>query len=159
MIVFFGKGGGIVLVFFGELQRKLDDKYKSNYFFGGRFVNRKKTIARCNKCYAHWCSVQTFLLSTKSSATAASGVNVVAIQTTITEKHSTQKTSVDENPRAKVMFYLDCVACVLVWFYDVCKEIMTNWCFSADIRISVSWLLNSATGLWFLMNLCLQSCL
>lgn len=61
---------------------------------------------------------------TSSTAAAASGGNVVAIQTTATEKDTTTRVNIDEDPRAKLMFYLDCISCVFDDFYTLCMEIL-----------------------------------
>lgn len=61
---------------------------------------------------------------TRSTAAAASGGNVVAIHTTATEKDTTTRVTIDEDPRAKLMFYLDCISCVFGDFYTLCMEIL-----------------------------------
>lgn len=43
---------------------------------------------------------------TKSNAAATSGGNVAALQTTITEEATGQRTRVEQDPSAKIMFYL-----------------------------------------------------
>lgn len=63
---------------------------------------------------------------TRSTAAAASGGNVVAIQTTATEKDTTTRVTIDEDPRAKLMFYLDRISCVFGDFYTLCMEILNK---------------------------------
>lgn len=63
---------------------------------------------------------------TRSTAAAASGGNVVAIHTTATEKDTTTRVTIDEDPRAKLMFYLDCISCVFGDFYTLCMEILNE---------------------------------
>lgn len=63
---------------------------------------------------------------TRSTAAAASGGNVVAIHTTATEKDTTTRVTIDEDPRAKLMFYLDCISCVFGDFYTLCMEIINE---------------------------------
>lgn len=61
---------------------------------------------------------------TRSTAAAASGGNVVALQTTATAQATGSKADVDEDPRAKLMFYLGCISSVFDEFNGVCREIL-----------------------------------
>lgn len=61
---------------------------------------------------------------TRSTAAAASGGNVVALQTTATEQATGTTVTVDEDPRAALMFYLHCISSVFDGFYGVCREIL-----------------------------------
>lgn len=61
---------------------------------------------------------------TRSTAAAASGGNVVALQTTATEQATGTTVTVNEDPRAALMFYLHCISSVFDGFNGVCREIL-----------------------------------
>lgn len=61
---------------------------------------------------------------TRSTAAAACGGNVVALETTSTEKATGGTISVKEDPRSKLMYYLLCISGVFGEFYSICEGIV-----------------------------------
>lgn len=61
---------------------------------------------------------------TRSIAAAASGDNLVALETTATVQTTGRSVKVSKDPRARLMFYLSCISSVFDDFYTLCKEIL-----------------------------------
>lgn len=61
---------------------------------------------------------------TRSVAAAASGDNLVALETTSTVQATGRSVKVSKDPRARLMFYLSCISGVFDDFYKMCKEIL-----------------------------------
>lgn len=61
---------------------------------------------------------------TRSTAAAASGGNVVALQTTATEQATGKAVRIKEDPRARLMFYLGNISSVFKDFYSMSMEIL-----------------------------------
>lgn len=61
---------------------------------------------------------------TRSTAAAASGGNVVALETISTEKATGGAISVKDDPRSNLMYYLLCISGVFGEFYSICKGIV-----------------------------------
>lgn len=61
---------------------------------------------------------------TRSIASAASGDNLVALETTSTVQATGRSVKVSKDPRARLMFYLSCISGVFDDFYTMCKEIL-----------------------------------
>lgn len=61
---------------------------------------------------------------TRNIAAAASGDNLVTLETTSTVQATGRSVKVSKDPRAKLMFYLNCISIVFDDFYTMCKEIL-----------------------------------
>lgn len=61
---------------------------------------------------------------TRNIAAAASGDNLVALETTATVQTTGSSVKVNNDPRARLMFYLSCISSVFDDFYTLCKEIL-----------------------------------